>query len=128
MLNLEAWMQLQELYQQGMSQSQIARELRLDRKTVRKYLKQPPGPYPQRPPRARIRSAHHGPVRPIPTCRFCGSGGSRAYTMRPNYFANSNSAAIRAAAASLPGSTAPSRTTAPGKSAPLRAPRFFPSP
>ena len=48
MLDLEAWMQLQELYQQGMSQSQIARELGLDRKTVRKYLKQPPGAYPQR--------------------------------------------------------------------------------
>lgn len=48
MLNLEAWMQLQELYQQGMSQSQIARELGLDRKTVRKYLKQPPRSYPKR--------------------------------------------------------------------------------
>lgn len=53
MLNLEAWMQLQELYRQGMSQSQIARELRLDRKTVRKYLNQPPRPYPPRKRRAR---------------------------------------------------------------------------
>jgi transposase len=53
MLNLEAWMQLQELYQQGMSQSQIARELGLDRKTVRKYLKQPPRDYPARPARTR---------------------------------------------------------------------------
>jgi transposase len=53
MLNLEAWMQLQELYQQGMSQSQIARELGLDRKTVRKYLKQPRRDYPPRPRRKR---------------------------------------------------------------------------
>ena len=52
MLNLEAWMQLQALYQQGMSQSQMARELGLDRKTVRKYLHQPPRSYPQRKPRA----------------------------------------------------------------------------
>ena len=41
----EAWMQLQELYRQGMSQSQIKRALCLGRETVRKYLKQPRRPY-----------------------------------------------------------------------------------
>ena len=38
MVNLEEWMELHEMYQQGMSQSEIARRLGLDRKTVRKYL------------------------------------------------------------------------------------------
>jgi transposase len=51
MVNLEAWMQLHELYQRGLSQSQIARQLGLDRKTVRKYLRPPPQGYPPRPRR-----------------------------------------------------------------------------
>jgi transposase len=51
MVNLETWMEIRELYQRGLSQSQIARQLGLDRKTVRKYLHQPPQGYPLRPRR-----------------------------------------------------------------------------
>ncbi len=50
MLRLEEWMELQSLYQCGMSVSEIARDAGLDRKTVRKYLHQAREPY-QRPPR-----------------------------------------------------------------------------
>lgn len=52
MLRLEDWMDVHSLHQQGLSVSAIARTLELDRKTVRKYLTQPPRPYPRRPPRA----------------------------------------------------------------------------
>lgn len=45
MVNLEEWMELQAMYQRGMSQSEIARQLGLDRKTVRKYLHGPPQSY-----------------------------------------------------------------------------------
>jgi len=51
MVNLEEWMELHEMYQQGMSQSEIARRLGLDRKTVRKYLHRPPESYGPRAPR-----------------------------------------------------------------------------
>jgi transposase len=51
MVHLEEWMHIQELQQLGMSQSAIARQLGLDRKTVRKYLHAPPGNYRPRPPR-----------------------------------------------------------------------------
>lgn len=52
MLRLEGWMELLGMYQRGMSQSEIARQLGLDRKTVRKYLLQPPQGYGPRPARA----------------------------------------------------------------------------
>lgn len=45
MLDLEDYMHVRDLFQQGHSVSQIARTLQLDRKTVRKYLHQPPQPY-----------------------------------------------------------------------------------
>ncbi len=51
MVNLEEWMELQAMYQRGMSQSEIARQLGLDRKTVRKYLHEPPQAYGPRVPR-----------------------------------------------------------------------------
>ena len=51
MVNLEGWMELQAMYQRGMNQSEIARQLGLDRKTVRKYLHRPPQPYGPRAPR-----------------------------------------------------------------------------
>ena len=40
MLRLEDFMELQKLHHDGVSVSEIARQLNLDRKTVRKYLKQ----------------------------------------------------------------------------------------
>jgi hypothetical protein len=42
MVHLEEWMEIHEMHQIDMSQSQIAERLGLDRKTVRKYLHRPP--------------------------------------------------------------------------------------
>jgi transposase len=43
-------MELQAMYQRGMSQSEIARQLGMDRKTVRKYLHGPLQSYGPRAP------------------------------------------------------------------------------
>jgi transposase len=45
MITLEEWMNIADLKQQGLSVSAIARQYDLDRKTVRKYLVQPPQAY-----------------------------------------------------------------------------------
>jgi transposase len=45
MVHLEEWMEIRELHQLGVSQSDIARRLGVDRKTVRKYLHAPPETY-----------------------------------------------------------------------------------
>ena len=45
MLNLEDFMNIRDLKQQGWSVSAIADELNLDRKTVRKHLVEAPQPY-----------------------------------------------------------------------------------
>jgi transposase len=45
MLNLEDFMNIRDLKQQGWSVSAIADELHLDRKTVRKHLVEAPQPY-----------------------------------------------------------------------------------
>ena len=45
MLNLEDFMNIRDLKQQGWSVSAIAEELSLDRKTVRKHLLDAPRPY-----------------------------------------------------------------------------------
>src|SRR3984893_8942917 len=45
MLNLEDFMNIRDLKQQGWSVSAIAGELHLDRKTVRKHLLDAPQPY-----------------------------------------------------------------------------------
>src|SRR5260370_8454296 len=45
MLNLEGFMNIRDLKQQGWSVSAIAEQLKLDRKTVRRYLLEPPQPY-----------------------------------------------------------------------------------
>jgi transposase len=45
MLNLEGFMNIRDLRQQGWSVSAIAEQLNLDRKTVRRYLLEPPQPY-----------------------------------------------------------------------------------
>jgi len=49
MLRLEEFMDIQKLYQDGVSVAEIARRTGRDRKTVRKYLAQPPRPYERRP-------------------------------------------------------------------------------
>ena len=45
MLNLEDFMNIRDLKQQGWSVSAIADEIHLDRKTVRKHLVEAPQPY-----------------------------------------------------------------------------------
>ena len=45
MLRLEDFMEIQKLHHDGLSVSEIARHLDMDRKTVRKYLKQVPREY-----------------------------------------------------------------------------------
>jgi len=50
MLFKETWMEIRQLYQQGLSLSEIARQLKIDRKTVRKYAQHIIQPsYPKRP-------------------------------------------------------------------------------
>jgi len=50
MLRLEEFMEIQKLHHDGVSITEIGRRLALDRKTVRKYLREAPRTY-QRPPR-----------------------------------------------------------------------------
>ena len=49
MLRLEDFMEIQKLHHDGLSVSEIARHLDLDRKTVRKYLKEAPRKYEREP-------------------------------------------------------------------------------
>ncbi|MGB6132544.1 MAG: IS21 family transposase [Acidobacteriaceae bacterium] len=49
MLRLEDFMEIQKLHHDGLSVSEIARRLDVDRKTVRKYLKQAPREYERKP-------------------------------------------------------------------------------
>jgi transposase len=49
MLRLEDFMEIQKLHHAGLSVSEIARQLDVDRKTVRKYLKQVPRSYERKP-------------------------------------------------------------------------------
>jgi transposase len=49
MLRLEDFMEIQKLHHDGVSVSEIARHLDMDRKTVRKYLKQAPREYERKP-------------------------------------------------------------------------------
>jgi transposase len=51
MLRLEGFMEIRKLHQDGLSVSEIARRLDMDRKTVRKYLGELPRTY-QRPPKS----------------------------------------------------------------------------
>ena len=44
MITLDEYLEIQELAQQGLSKSEIARRLGMDRKTVRKYLREMGGP------------------------------------------------------------------------------------
>jgi transposase len=49
MLRLEDFMEIQKLHHDGLSVSEIARQLDLDRKTVRKYLREAPRAYERKP-------------------------------------------------------------------------------
>jgi len=49
MLRLEDFMEMQKLHHDGWSVTEIARHLDIDRKTVRKYLKQAPREYERQP-------------------------------------------------------------------------------
>ena len=62
MLQLEGSMDIRKLYQDGVSISEIARQLGRDRKTVRKYLKEALRAY-RRPPREKKLDAHHAWLR-----------------------------------------------------------------
>ena len=62
MLRLEEFMEIRELYHDGVSVSAIARQLGRDRKTVRKYLQEAPQPY-QRAARAWKVDAYRGWLR-----------------------------------------------------------------
>ena len=49
MLRLEGFMEIQKLHHDGVSITEIARQLNLVRKTVRKYLRQAPREYERKP-------------------------------------------------------------------------------
>ena len=49
MVRLEGFMEIQQLHHDGVSVSEIARRLDLDRKTVRKYLREVPRAYERKP-------------------------------------------------------------------------------
>jgi len=49
MVRLEGFMEIQKLHLDGVSVSEIARRLNMDRKTVRKYLRQAPREYERSP-------------------------------------------------------------------------------
>ena len=49
MLRLEGFMEIQKLHHDGLSVSEIARQLDMDRKTVRKYLREAPRKYERKP-------------------------------------------------------------------------------
>jgi hypothetical protein len=71
MLNLEDFMNIRDLKQQGWSVSAIADELHLDRKTVRKHLLEAPQPYKRENPAL----CKIDPYRP-----FLGNDGRKAFT------------------------------------------------
>ncbi len=54
MLRLEGFMEIQKLHADGLSVSEIARQLDLDRKTVRKYLREAPREYERKPKRWKV--------------------------------------------------------------------------
>src|SRR5713226_2754106 len=63
MLNLEGFMNIRDLKQQGWTVSAIAEQLNLDRKTVRRYLVEPPQPYKrEQPAPCKIDAAPHLPA------------------------------------------------------------------
>src|ERR1700731_478770 len=54
MLRLERFMEIQQLHHDGLSVSEIARRLNMDRKTIRKYLRQAPRAYERKPKRWKV--------------------------------------------------------------------------
>ena len=63
MLNLEGFMNIRDLKQQGWTVSAIAEQLNLDRKTVRRYLLEPPQPYKREKPAPCKIDAHRAYLR-----------------------------------------------------------------
>lgn len=63
MLNLEGFMNIRDLKQQGWTVSAIAEQLNLDRKTVRRYLLEPPQPYKRENPAPCKIDPHRGYLR-----------------------------------------------------------------
>lgn len=54
MLGLEDWMDIRLLHQQGLSVSEIAHRKGIDRKTMRKHLREAPRKYRRKPKRWKI--------------------------------------------------------------------------
>jgi transposase len=54
MLRLEGFMEIRQLHHDGVSVSEIARQLKMDRKTVRKYLREGPGKYERKPKSCKV--------------------------------------------------------------------------
>jgi transposase len=77
MLNLEDFMNIRDLKQQGWSVSAIAAQLDLDRKTVRKHLVEAPQGY-------KINGRTLRPARSIRTAASCGNDGKPASTTPAN--------------------------------------------
>ena len=88
MLNLEDFMNIRDLKQQGWSVSAIAGELHLDRKTVRKHLLEAPQPYKRENP---------APCKIDPYRPSYGNDGRRACTTPANCWTRFVSADMRAA-------------------------------
>jgi transposase len=77
MLNLEGFMNVRDLKQQGWSVSAIAEQLDLDRKTVRKYLLEQPQPY---------KREHPAPCKIDPIDLTYENAGRTGSTMPANYW------------------------------------------
>ena len=75
MLNLEGFMNIRDFKQQGWTVSAIADELHLDRKTVRKHLRDAPQPYKRENP---------APCKIDPYRPFLRNDGKRACTTPAN--------------------------------------------
>jgi transposase len=75
MLRLEDLMELQKLDHDGLSVSEIARQMSLDRKTVRKYLKHAPGKYERKTKSWKVDRGG----------RICGIGGNTLEMQKRGY-------------------------------------------
>src|SRR6476469_8282301 len=91
MLGLEDWMDIRSLHQQGLTVSEIARQVRMDRKTMKKYLREVPRAYRRKPKALRERLSGFAPpsqtetsILPIETAEHFKSE-ARAAEDRPRW-------------------------------------------